>query len=730
MMASIRANGVGIPFTLPLGEDGKVYVDESILEAKFGLQMGRMYVEQELTSDVGDVVETVLQLQSRQGDSVGWMLSAGSYKVFGYSSSALQGSTVCLTPASVTSTVLLTPPVRVKIEPHTEPITLLSDSDDDIVPTVDLTSTCPFPFKRTPSSSVVRNYSNSQLQRTPSGSAARPPRSPTFSLKQSSMLDALKATAVRPRSQSALSDIDFDNIRVEEVKYIPTTYDGDVIFLLPPLPSGLPATYGKSLDGMDKVYDGKPWCTTKTSNIRNDCSLIFRRSVCAGHLECANDSCEYLFRNGGVRNNTQWTGITHSQFRVGGAPPLKSTFMCKVCLTPPSCLAICDAQLYHVTSANPAMHRAFVHLGHHNHPVAEGVCRDSLDLTYEFLASEVSRTPKATNSAIQMAASKNFLADFLFKTPTPGEKQPSLESVMDRFAPLASPNCRNIVSASRRLVKSSRAPMEGIIDLKKNPHFKFVHDNRFPGQCDDKVFIFKMSVDLEGSGVDLVKRMQVGGDLQDAWIMFDNVKRVKEWTTLACHVYDTTYCKVMTIACCDMQSEDAVAQTLFWENLNKVMAENGVPNVNFKGFMADSAQANWIAVRKVYGSGNPDEPMEDRERTCFYHWSANLDKYTTKYIKPEMQFQHKQLCRNYRDAKTQREADEKYHTIRAWWATSGAARDECLSSLSEWLGFWHHRYRQWGGQMILVRLIYLLFFFLAIRAYCLLKLTSVLQLLL
>lgn len=162
-MASIRANGVGIPFTLPLGEDGKVYVDESILEAKFGLHMGRMYVEQELTSDVGDVVETVLQLQSRQGDSVGWMLSAGSYKVFGYSSSTLQGSTVCLTPASVTSTVLLTPPVRVKIEPQTEPITLLSDSDDDIVPTVDLTSTCPFPFKRTPSSSVVRNYSNSQL---------------------------------------------------------------------------------------------------------------------------------------------------------------------------------------------------------------------------------------------------------------------------------------------------------------------------------------------------------------------------------------------------------------------------------------------------------------------------------------------------------------------------------------------------------------------------------------
>jgi hypothetical protein len=55
-----------------------------------------------------------------------------------------------------------------------------------------------------------------------------------------------------------------------------------------------------------------------------------------------------------------------------------------------------------------------------------------------------------------------------------------------------------------------------------------------------------------GSGVDLVKQMQSGGDLQDAWIMFDHVKHVKKWTTMACHVYDFAYCLVMTIAICDM----------------------------------------------------------------------------------------------------------------------------------------------------------------------------------
>jgi hypothetical protein len=50
-----------------------------------------------------------------------------------------------------------------------------------------------------------------------------------------------------------------------------------------------------------------------------------------------------------------------------------------------------------------------------------------------------------------------------------------------------------------------------------------------------------------------------------------------------------------------------------WQNLNKVMANNGVPNLNFKGFMVDNAQANWNVVRIVYGSGNASELMIDKK---------------------------------------------------------------------------------------------------------------------
>jgi hypothetical protein len=73
------------------------------------------------------------------------------------------------------------------------------------------------------------------------------------------------------------------------------------------------------------------------------------------------------------------------------------------------------------------------------------------------------------------------------------------------------------------------------------------------------------------------------------------------------------------------------------------MPNNGVPNVNFKGFMEDSAQANWNVVKKIYGDGEPTLPMIKDEYTCLLRWSSTLDKVMHKYINPSLQFQHKQI---------------------------------------------------------------------------------------
>jgi hypothetical protein len=71
--------------------------------------------------------------------------------------------------------------------------------------------------------------------------------------------------------------------------------------------------------------------------------------------------------------------------------------------------------------------------------------------------------------------------------------------------------------------------------------------------------------------------------------MFDHVKRVEGWMMFTSHVYDSFYCKVMVIVICDIQSKDTEVECVMWRNLNKVMANNGVSNPNFKGFMIDNA---------------------------------------------------------------------------------------------------------------------------------------------
>jgi len=128
-----------------------------------------------------------------------------------------------------------------------------------------------------------------------------------------------------------------------------------------------------------------------------------------------------------------------------------------------------------------------------------------------------------------------------------------------------------------------------------------------------------MSINGVGSGMSLVTRMQPSKDLQNAWIMFDHVKCVANWTTMVCHVYGPTYCKVMTIAVCDMQSKDTKAQQVMWTKLNDTMQKHDFQKPNFKGFMVDSAQANWNAVRIVYGLGDLSMRMIDKEHICLFH---------------------------------------------------------------------------------------------------------------
>jgi hypothetical protein len=86
--------------------------------------------------------------------------------------------------------------------------------------------------------------------------------------------------------------------------------------------------------------------------------------------------------------------------------------------------------------------------------------------------------------------------------------------------------------------------------------------------------------------------MQLGDDLQNAWMMFNHVKHVQGWMTMACHIYDPVYFKVTMTTVCDMQFEDTKAQCILWRKLNVVIERKGLGMPIFKRFMVDGAQDN------------------------------------------------------------------------------------------------------------------------------------------
>jgi hypothetical protein len=52
--------------------------------------------------------------------------------------------------------------------------------------------------------------------------------------------------------------------------------------------------------------------------------------------------------------------------------------------------------------------------------------------------------------------------------------------------------------------------IDSIMALNDHSGFKYVYGIKFLGQSKDKIFFFKIFVDLQGSVVDLVKRIEVG----------------------------------------------------------------------------------------------------------------------------------------------------------------------------------------------------------------------------
>ena len=583
-VVSVCGQDVGIYTHFPVDESGFATISAFELSMRFSLQECSLFLDREIFDPITSLVSARLRESCKVSTdgTIFWELGAGKYTVYGLTGSQMSEPTQRLTPRQLTSSTFRSPPlVRVKIESGTQQIIDLSDSSDEDFPfhqdldtkshqSADIpfyVNPPPCPSQLTPrveSETCVTSPSSfvTPVPDCPQSTASNHPSAPVHT----SIKECLKQLKSMPGKRSVLNTIDFDTIPTTITPYLPPEYNKTCMFILPPAGSTSTQLKAKSMMGMDKHFDGHVWTKTQTSNISNPWDLSFRLSRCVGHLRCVNPKCDYLHRQGRLHdlNETEFEGFSQVVFSIGGPPPKGSTLVCRVCKTPPTCLASCPAQIYYVHGSLDA-ERACIHLGTHVHDVKPGHCRASRNEIEKLLQKYAELTPKAPHSEVVLEASKDFLSQFLLNDEGCNKmlSLEELEPVLSQAKDLTSPAIRKTVTSFKSLGRLEE--MDGIAKLRGTTSWAFVQTNRFPGQGDptDKVFVFKMSEVGLGSGVDLVRRMQPGGELENAWMMFDHVKRVKKWTTMACHVYELKYRRVMTIAYCEFQSKDTEAQVLF-----------------------------------------------------------------------------------------------------------------------------------------------------------------------
>ena len=515
---------------------------------RFRFVESSIYVEEEKRSDFGEVVQSIPVVKSEEVGMYGWYLPPGNYRVYGLPLSLLgapieihsrqsHNSIVdmpCSRRASLRSPrreapqlphmIVVLPVVKVE---RLDPVIELSSESEGGSPNVNgQKQSCPARMASS-QADIVKSLSTTPSQRH-SHSSLSVPLIQTHILPKASIIECLLQLASMRRSLNELSTMDLSTVKHETIPCLPPVFDGDVIFEFPPCGPSSSASEAKNLEGMDKRYDGHPWCKLVTTNIHNPDNLKFRKSYCTGHLVCENANCEYLKR-ASKQNETEWSGYIVIPFTIGECPPKQSTLVCMVCKMPLTCLGACKARIYFAYSDNPEMFRAAIHLGDHGHPVVRGMYRDFTEVICGLIAEQVAQTPTATNSVITLSASKDFLGHYLFHNGE-GEKKmlkaEEMEEVMDRFQYLSSPSIHNVISSFRS--NSHGGIIDNIMTMKRESKFEFIHDSVFPSQGKEKVYIFKMLTEGSGSGVDLVRRMQPLGDLQNAWLMFDHVKRMKD----------------------------------------------------------------------------------------------------------------------------------------------------------------------------------------------------------
>jgi hypothetical protein len=95
----IHADGQGVPLSFSLRNDGLVHVTSLKLSLRFGLSEDFMFLDEEVyDTQSGNLINTIEQSPVCDGDSKGWLLGPGRFRVYGMSESVMVASTELVTP--------------------------------------------------------------------------------------------------------------------------------------------------------------------------------------------------------------------------------------------------------------------------------------------------------------------------------------------------------------------------------------------------------------------------------------------------------------------------------------------------------------------------------------------------------------------------------------------------------------------------------------------------------
>ena len=135
----------------------------------------------------------------------------------------------------------LTPATVVKLEQDDELITILSEDSDGNSPKRVLPSVSPL---------VDRTLSKSS-QKSPSSRSHPPPH--IVCQRSTCIVDALKRIQAMKGVRNVFKTLHFDTLDIQRVKFLPPTFNGDVLFMLPPVDK---SGSFHMMHGMDKCHDG------------------------------------------------------------------------------------------------------------------------------------------------------------------------------------------------------------------------------------------------------------------------------------------------------------------------------------------------------------------------------------------------------------------------------------------------------------------------------------------